>query len=62
MSLSSAVKDGRRVIVAVFNSTNADLYLDSRILIDYGFDNFKCATIVDKENTQILKSIVYKTT
>ncbi len=42
-------KDGRRVIVAVFNSTNADLYLDSRILIDYGFDNFKCATIVDKE-------------
>ncbi|MCP8370396.1 D-alanyl-D-alanine carboxypeptidase family protein, partial [Clostridioides difficile] len=57
--LSSAVKDGRRVIVAVFNSTNADLYLDSRILIDYGFDNFKCATIVDKEKYTDTKKVLF---
>lgn len=57
--LSSAVKDGRRVISAVFNSTNADLYLDSRILIDYGFDNFKCATIVDKEKYADTKKVLF---
>ncbi|MGX9757268.1 D-alanyl-D-alanine carboxypeptidase family protein [Clostridioides difficile] len=57
--LSSAVKDGRRVIAAVFNSTNYDLYLDSRILIDYGFDNFKCATIVDKEKYTDTKKVLF---
>lgn len=46
--LSSAVKDNMRVISAVFKTTGNDIYLDSRTLIDYGFDNFKSATIVNK--------------
>ena len=38
-----------RVISAVFKSTVNDLYLDSRTLLDYGFDNFYVKTIVDKD-------------
>src|SRR5699024_9010149 len=38
-----------RVISAVFKSTVNDLYLDSRTLLDYGFDNFHIETIVNKD-------------
>lgn len=46
--LSSAVKGNMRLISAVFKTKGNDIYLDSRTLIDYGFDNFKSSTIVDK--------------
>ena len=46
--LSTGIKNNIRVISAVFKSTVNDLYLDSRTLLDYGFDNFYVETIVDK--------------
>lgn len=46
--VSSAVKNNMRVISAVFKSVGDDLYLDSRTLIDYGFDNYQSNTIIDK--------------
>lgn len=55
----SVVKDGRRVIVVVFNLINVDLYLDLCILIDYGFDNFKCVIIVDKEKYIDIKKVLF---
>ena len=48
--LSTGVKNNIRVISAVFKSTVNDLYLDSRTLLDYGFDNFYVKTIVDKDD------------
>lgn len=48
--LSSAIKDNMRVISAVFKTTGNDVYLDSRTLIDYGLDNFKSSTIVNKSD------------
>lgn len=47
--LSTGVKNNIRVISAVFKSTVADLYLDSRTLLDYGFDNFHSEIVVDKD-------------
>lgn len=48
--LASAMKDNMRVISAVFKSSGNNLYLDSRTLIDYGLDNFKSSTIVNKSD------------
>ena len=48
--LSTGVKNNIRVISAVFKSTTDDLYLDSRTLLDYGFDNFYNKTIVNKND------------
>lgn len=48
--LSTGFKNNIRVISAVFKSTNEDLYLDSRTLLDYGFDNFYIETIVNKDD------------
>ncbi|MGL6107585.1 D-alanyl-D-alanine carboxypeptidase family protein [Romboutsia sp.] len=48
--VSSAVKDNMRLISAVFKTNGNDLYLDSRTLLDYGFDNYYSTTLVDKEN------------
>lgn len=48
--LSTGVKNNIRVISAVFKSTVDDLYLDSRTLLDYGFDNFYVKEIVDKDD------------
>lgn len=46
--LTSAVKDNQRIVSAVFNSTNEGIYVDSRTLIDYGFENYDSFTIMDK--------------
>ncbi|WP_286311256.1 D-alanyl-D-alanine carboxypeptidase family protein [Romboutsia ilealis] len=48
--LSTGVKNNIRVISAVFKSTVDDLYLYSRTLLDYGFDNFYVKEIVDKDD------------
>ena len=48
--LSTGVKNNIRVISAIFKSTTNDLYLDSRTLLDYGFDNFYNKTIVNKND------------
>lgn len=46
--LSSAVKNGMRVITAVFKDVGTNVYLDSRTLIDYAFSNYYTQTIIDK--------------
>lgn len=39
--VSSAEKNSMRLISCVFKSNGFDVYRDSRVLLDYGFDNFK---------------------
>ncbi|MEG1311278.1 MAG: D-alanyl-D-alanine carboxypeptidase family protein [Romboutsia sp.] len=48
--LSSGLKDNMRLISTVFKTTGNDLYLDSRTLLDYGFENFQSSTIIDKKD------------
>lgn len=56
--LSSAVKNGMRVITAVFKDTGTDVYTDSRTLIDYAFDTYKSKTIVNKEDYTDTKRVL----
>ncbi|MDR1774362.1 MAG: D-alanyl-D-alanine carboxypeptidase [Clostridioides sp.] len=49
--LTSATKDNRRVICAVFQSTNEGVYLDSRTLLDYGLDNYYNEYIVNSKDS-----------
>lgn len=58
--LSSGVKNNMRLISAVFKSEGNDLYLDSRTLLDYGFDNFVSKTIINKDNYIGTKIILSK--
>ncbi|NLM04628.1 MAG: D-alanyl-D-alanine carboxypeptidase [Clostridiales bacterium] len=46
--ITSAIKDDHRLIAVVLGAEGSNVYLDSRTLIDYGFDNFKLEKIVDK--------------
>lgn len=48
--LSSGIKNNMRLISAVFKTEGNDLYLDSRTLLDYGFDNFSSKTIISKDD------------
>ena len=57
--LSTGYKNNIRVISAVFKSTYSDLYLDSRTLLDYGFDNFYSKVIVDKKNLTNKKRVLF---
>lgn len=57
--LSSGVKNNMRLISSVFKSNGNDLYLDSRTLLDYGFDNFHSTTIVNKEDYIKNKKVLF---
>lgn len=57
--LSSAVKNGMRVISAVFKDTGTDVYLDSRTLIDYAFDNYYNQTIINKNDYTNSKRVLF---
>ncbi len=57
--LSSGVKNNMRLICAAFKSNVNDLYLDSRTLLDYGFDNFHTTTIVNKEDYTDSKKVLF---
>lgn len=57
--LSSGVKNDMELISAVFKANGNNLYLDSRTLLDYGFDNFKKVTIVNKEDFVGEKNIFF---
>lgn len=56
--LSSGVKNNMRLISAVFKTEGDNLYLDSRTLLDYGFDNFSSKTIINKEDYISTKKII----
>ncbi|SHJ82551.1 D-alanyl-D-alanine carboxypeptidase family protein [Paramaledivibacter caminithermalis] len=45
--VSTAFKDNRRVISVVLKAIRTNVYLDSRTLIDYGFNNFKKINVVN---------------
>lgn len=45
--VSTAFKDNRRVISVVLKTNRPNQYLDSRKLIDYGFDNFKKINVIN---------------
>jgi D-alanyl-D-alanine carboxypeptidase (penicillin-binding protein 5/6) len=57
--LSSGVKNNMRLISSVFKSNGNNLYLDSRTLLDYGFDNFRSTTIVNKEDYIKNKKVLF---
>lgn len=57
--LSSAMKDNMRLISAVFKSDGNNLYLDSRTLIDYGFENFYSSTIINKAEFTNTKKVLF---
>lgn len=57
--LSSAVKNGMRVISAVFKDTGTDVYVDSRTLIDYAFDNYYTQTIINKADYTNSKRVLF---
>lgn len=57
--LSSAVKDNMRLICAVFKSSGNEVYVDSRTLLDYGFDNYYTNTIINKDEYVNSKNILF---
>ncbi|HSQ89261.1 D-alanyl-D-alanine carboxypeptidase family protein [Romboutsia sp.] len=57
--LSSAVKNNMRLISAVFKTNGNNLYLDSRTLLDYGFDNFYTTTIINKKDYIDSKKVLF---
>ncbi|MCR8746535.1 D-alanyl-D-alanine carboxypeptidase family protein [Romboutsia lituseburensis] len=56
--LSSGVKNNMRLISAVFKTNGNNLYLDSRTLLDYGFENYYTTTIVEKEKFTNSKKVL----
>ena len=57
--LTSAVKNGMRVITAVFKDVGTNVYVDSRTLIDYAFDNYHTQTIVNKSDYTGNKRVLF---
>ena len=57
--MSSAVKNGMRVISAVFKDFGTDVYVDSRTLIDYAFDNYYNQTIINKSDYTRSKRVLF---
>ena len=47
--VSSGKKNDIRVISVVFKASGYDVYRDSRLLLDYGFDNFEKKTLIKKD-------------
>ncbi|AOT72782.1 D-alanyl-D-alanine carboxypeptidase family protein [Geosporobacter ferrireducens] len=45
--VASAIQNDHRVISVVLKAQNTNIYLDSRTLIDYGFENFHFEKVVD---------------
>ncbi|WP_053956991.1 D-alanyl-D-alanine carboxypeptidase family protein [Inediibacterium massiliense] len=45
--VTSAKKNNHRLISVVLKAEGKNIYIDSRTLIDYGFDNFKLKKIID---------------
>lgn len=47
--VSSGKKNDIRVISVVFKASGYNVYRDSRLLLDYGFDNFEKKTLIKKD-------------
>lgn len=59
--LATAKNGDTRVITGVFNSKQDNVYVDSRKLIDYSFENFKTTNVVDTKiiESELEKKIVF---
>ena len=57
--LSSAVKNGMRVITAVFKDYGTQVYIDSRTLIDYAFDTYRTETVIKKTDYTKSKRVLF---
>ena len=44
--VASGIKNDMRLISVVYNSNGFEMYRDSRIILDYGFDNFSVQNII----------------
>ena len=55
--ITSAVKDDQRLISVVLGAEGSNIYLDSRSLIDYGYDNYQLVEIIGKNKFLINSSI-----
>jgi len=45
--ISSSIKDNHRLISVVLGAGPGEVYLDSRKMIDYGYENFKLVSLID---------------
>lgn len=57
--LSSARKNDMRLIAVVFKDNGDDMYVSSRTLLDYGFENFTSKTAINKDDYIESKKIWY---
>lgn len=57
--VSTAQKNGIRLICGVFGAPGGSLYHDSRMVLDYGFDDFKTVTIFKKEDFRGEKKVKF---
>lgn len=55
--IASANKNDHRLISVVLGANGANVYSDSRTLIDYGYDNFKLVNLAHKDQSQSKISI-----
>ena len=62
--ISSGVKNGMRLISAVYKSSGFEMYRDSRIILDYGFENYRFENIIkagEKIGSEDIKFSIQKT-
>lgn len=57
--VSTAQKNGSRLICGVFGAPGGALYHDSRMVLDYGFDNFKYVTVFNKKDLKGEKKVKF---
>lgn len=57
--VSTAQKNESRLICGVFGAPGGTLYHDSRMVLDYGFDNFKSVTVFNKKNLKGEKKVKF---
>ena len=57
--LTSSYKNDLRLIASVFKSVGDDVYVDSRTLIDYGYENYESKTVIEKNKVIGSKKIWY---
>lgn len=57
--VSTAQKNGARLICGVFGAPGGALYHDSRTVLDYGFDSFKTITVFNKKDLSGEKKVKF---
>lgn len=57
--VSTAQKNGTRLICGIFGAPVGSLYHDSRTVLDYGFDNFKTVKIFDEKSLSGEKKVKF---